>query len=47
MTTQPQPAPVRPRMSIAKKTLLGVLITAVVAVFSAIGFIYFIDSKIE
>ncbi len=34
-------------MSTPKKLLLGVLIAAVVAVFSMIGFIYFIDSKIE
>jgi LCP family protein required for cell wall assembly len=40
------PAP-RPRLSTAKKILLAFLIIAVVAVFSAIGFVYFIDSKIE
>ena len=34
-------------MSTPKKLLLGVLILAVVGVFSAIGFIYFIDSKID
>jgi len=34
-------------MSWPKRILLGVLIFAVVAVFGAIGFIYFIDSKIE
>lgn len=34
-------------MSTAKKILLGVLIVAVVGVFSAIGFVYFIDSKID
>lgn len=34
-------------MSTPKKILLGVLIFAVLAVFGAIGFIYFIDSKIE
>ncbi len=34
-------------MSAAKKILLGLLIAAVVAVFSAVGFIYFIDSKID
>lgn len=34
-------------MSTPKKVLLGVLILAVVGVFSAIGFIYFIDSKID
>ena len=34
-------------MSITKKLLLGFLIVAVLGVFGAIGFIYFIDSKIE
>jgi LCP family protein required for cell wall assembly len=50
--TQPQtPAPpppvARPRLSTAKKVLLGFLILAVVGVFGAVGFIYFVDSKIE
>lgn len=48
MTTETAPVPApRPRLSTAKKILLAVLIVAVLAVFSAIGFIYFIDSKIE
>jgi LCP family protein required for cell wall assembly len=34
-------------MSTPRKALLGVLIFAVVAVFGAVGFIYFIDSKID
>ncbi len=34
-------------MSTGKKVLLGVLILAVVGVFSAVGFIYFVDSKID
>lgn len=34
-------------MSTAKKILLGVLIVAVVGVFSAIAFVYFVDSKID
>ena len=34
-------------MSTAKKVLLGLLIVAVLGVFSAIGFVYFIDSKID
>ena len=52
MTTQPQspspPPPVgRPRLSTGRKLLLGVLILAVAGVFGTIGFIYFVDSKIE
>ena len=38
---------VRPRLSTAKKVLLGLLILAVLGVFGAIGFIYFVDSKID
>ena len=50
--TQPQPPspppPVaRPRLSTPKKVLLGFLILAVIGVFGTVGFIYFVDSKIE
>ncbi|MCP3996659.1 MAG: LCP family protein [bacterium] len=34
-------------MSTSKKILLGILIAAVVAVFGAVGFVYFVDSKID
>lgn len=49
MTTEsPIPAPEpRSRLSTPKKVLLGVLIAAVLAVFGTVGFVYFIDSKIE
>jgi len=46
--TPPPPPPVPPRrLSTAKKVFLGFLILAVVGVFGAVGFIYFVDSKIE
>jgi LCP family protein required for cell wall assembly len=42
------PIPVaRHRMSTPKKVLLGLLIAAVLGVFGAVGFVYFIDSKID
>lgn len=48
MTTDtPPPLPTRRRLSTGKKTLLGFLIVAVLGVFGAIGYIYFLDSKIE
>ena len=47
MTTE-TPPPVAPRrLSTGRKVLLGALIAAVLAVFGAVGFIYFIDSKID
>jgi len=45
-TPIPSPAP-RPGLTTPRKILLGLLVFAVVAVFGAVGFIYFIDSKIE
>ncbi|MDJ0925074.1 MAG: LCP family protein [Acidimicrobiia bacterium] len=46
--TTPIPEPVAPRrLSTGKKVLLGFLITAVVLVFATVGFIYFLDSKID
>ena len=43
------PEPVAPprRLSTAKKVLLGVLIVAVLGVFGTVGYIYYLDSKIE
>jgi LCP family protein required for cell wall assembly len=43
------PEPVAPprRLSTAKKILLGVLIVAVLGVFGTVGYIYYLDSKIE
>lgn len=47
MTTQ-TPEPIAPRrLSTGKKVLLGMLIVAVLGVFGTVGFIYFIDSKID
>ena len=48
MTTDtPPPLPARRRLSTGKKILLGILIVAVLGVFGAVGFVYFLDSKIE
>ncbi len=49
MTTEtpPPPIPARRRLSTGKKVLLGFLIAAVVGVFGAVGYIYYLDSKIE
>ena len=44
------PPPIAPpprRLSTGKKVLLGILIVAVLGVFGTVGYIYFIDSKIE
>ena len=48
MTTDtPPPLPARRGLSTGKKTLLGLLIVAVLGVFGAVGYIYYLDSKIE
>lgn len=48
MTTEiPEPVAPPRRLSKGKKFLLGVLIASVVAVFGAVGYIYFLDSKID
>ena len=43
----PPPLPARRRLSGGKKTLLGFLIVAVLGVFGAVGYIYYLDSRIE
>jgi LCP family protein required for cell wall assembly len=43
----PEPAAPPRRLSTAKKVLLGLLIVAVVGVFGSVGYIYYLDSKIE
>ncbi len=48
MTTElPEPTAPPQRLSTAKKVLLGVLIVAVLGVFGTVGYIYYLDSKIE
>lgn len=49
MTTNParSQSSARPRLSVAKKLLLGFLAFAVLVLFGAIGFIYYTNSKIE
>ncbi len=48
MTTEiPEPVAPPRRLSTGKKVLLGVLIVAVLGVFGTIGYIYYLDSKIE
>jgi LCP family protein required for cell wall assembly len=45
--TPPPPLPARRRLSTGKKVLLGFLIAAVLGVFGTVGYIYFLDSKID
>lgn len=48
MTTEiPEPVAPPRRLSTGKKVLLGMLIVAVLGVFGTVGYIYYLDSKIE
>ncbi|MCP4965747.1 MAG: LCP family protein [bacterium] len=47
LTTETPIPDARHRMSTPKKMLLGMLIVAVLGVFGSVGFIYFIDAKID
>ena len=43
----PEPSAPPRRLSTAKKVLLGVLIVAVLGVFGTVGYVYYLDSKID